>query len=672
MYLYFNKQGVLTTVIPHGEPVRQGSTLNLYVCFDEDYFSSKEELNKFVISSNLILPSSSNRSTDFIFQNYPSHPVLFEKLIDSEITYDLIPGKYYWIFHQELAPELSTVNSGKLTINVKIEKPIIDESLENSPVIETVKYLGKADVYIEKTYGNSAIVSNISENHYNNLVNQFKELLATVQDGYLRIPKPYDVYYDDIEKCLRIGTTDTDQYAKIYLKDDGEIELRSRKNGEEAHYLVINNNGLSFDGDVITTNSFVKQYSAPLIVIQKDFLTTVDYYDLITNNPFYTENTTPVIILQFSNGTYCIANHIQNLAVKLVISFEKIITEDSDKVNQTQYKIVLYKDNVSENKFVQEVYESPTLENYESTVADIKENTAPYTLIRQSQLQSIDYHARLINNGVHQYNEPHTVYFETSDGQNILMSFVEKSSEKISLVGSYAYSGENKNVSVKLYKLFIFPSKGLNNVLIEESTLSSVDTLNNEVNIINKETNTIKSTFNQSFKSVELNKNTKTGEYTITFIDFSGNETAINIDTPDEKIIDTTKPPYLQGNNLVLTFVDGSVVKVDMSKLVEYNSFSDTSTISIVEDTNHNVTATLINGSVTRVKLAQDVTGELDDIHETITKIQDKMGNVTTVDGSMVVGNTLVCGNACSFDEETGTLIVGSNFSVHGTTLVIK
>ena len=122
MYLYFNKQGVLTTVIPHGEPVRQGSTLNLYVCFDEDYFSNKEELNKFVISSSLNLPSSNNRSTDFIFQNYPSHPVLFEKLIDSEITYDLIPGKYYWIFHQELAPELSTVNSGKLTINVKIEK----------------------------------------------------------------------------------------------------------------------------------------------------------------------------------------------------------------------------------------------------------------------------------------------------------------------------------------------------------------------------------------------------------------------------------------------------------------------------------------------------------------------------------------------------------------------
>ena len=42
MFLYFDKEGTLKTKIDHGEKLRQGGDMNVTVCLDTDFWSSKK------------------------------------------------------------------------------------------------------------------------------------------------------------------------------------------------------------------------------------------------------------------------------------------------------------------------------------------------------------------------------------------------------------------------------------------------------------------------------------------------------------------------------------------------------------------------------------------------------------------------------------------------------
>ena len=170
MYLYFNKQGVLTTVIPHGEPVRQGSYLNISVCLDLDTFS-REDSAKYGCRVELSFPNEKLGTHSIDLDGAEQEE--FVKTDDSEITYDLVPGQDYWVYKFRFTPEQSTFNAGKVTANVSFGRYNLEQ---NPSEIEDVQYAGSAEIFIEKTFGFSKRVTDNSSLHYNNLVAMINEL----------------------------------------------------------------------------------------------------------------------------------------------------------------------------------------------------------------------------------------------------------------------------------------------------------------------------------------------------------------------------------------------------------------------------------------------------------------------------------------------------------------
>ena len=119
MFLYFDKEGTLKTKIDHGEKLRQGGDMNVTVCLDTDFWSSKKrgdyslELNALLMT--LVFPDetkSISQTADSVSER------VFEKLYDSEIVYDLVPGKTYLMYDFFFSAESATPYFGKLRINL--------------------------------------------------------------------------------------------------------------------------------------------------------------------------------------------------------------------------------------------------------------------------------------------------------------------------------------------------------------------------------------------------------------------------------------------------------------------------------------------------------------------------------------------------------------------------
>lgn len=186
MYLYFNKEGILETIIPHGETVRQGSYLNIYVLLDDDFFSSRgDSQDQYSINVELAFPNNTIGTVNAVPVDEPTIKP-FERLDDSEITYSLEEGKEYWTYHFRFTPAQSTMYAGKIFALVSImQTTLIDPDDMESAVEEDLLYYGKADIYVEKVFGAARRTVNEGELHYKNLVTQLNELnKRKVTKGY--------------------------------------------------------------------------------------------------------------------------------------------------------------------------------------------------------------------------------------------------------------------------------------------------------------------------------------------------------------------------------------------------------------------------------------------------------------------------------------------------------
>ncbi|WP_281512130.1 hypothetical protein [Mammaliicoccus vitulinus] len=228
MYLYFNKEGILTTIIPHGEPIRQGSYLNIYVCLDEDFFEDEYSRNNSTINIDLILPNGKMGTTKMVPINNPIEPEQFTKTKDSEITYDLVPNRLYWTYHFRWTPEQSTIYAGKLIANISILKYV-------NSINEDIQYFGNADLYVEKTFGTSKRVIDEASLHYKNLLDQINLLNINKAEQ-----KALDKVIDDLNNLrenviLDIGTINS-------LNDLGQFTERN------IYGFTISSNGFSTSG----------------------------------------------------------------------------------------------------------------------------------------------------------------------------------------------------------------------------------------------------------------------------------------------------------------------------------------------------------------------------------------------------------------------------------------
>ena len=130
MFLYFDKNLTLKTKIDHGERPRQGSDLNITVCLDADFWTNPDNIkiwgvngaDLWIIKLVLTVPDKT-QSVDY-FTSDKGELRVFEKLYESEIVYDLVPGTSYYMYDFHFSAKEATQKFGKLTANLYFVRDI--------------------------------------------------------------------------------------------------------------------------------------------------------------------------------------------------------------------------------------------------------------------------------------------------------------------------------------------------------------------------------------------------------------------------------------------------------------------------------------------------------------------------------------------------------------------
>lgn len=170
MYLYFDKSGILKATIPHGEIIRQGGAFSLYFCFDYNRFNN-EEIYDYTLNVMFTLPDGTNSDVYYLDPNNDETCRYlglkqFNKLIDSEMTFGLIPGVEYHVIEKEFyTNEHLTDLFGKLTAHLSLYK--------NGKIIREEN----AILHVERTIGNQKPKTVITPDEYEYLVNVINDYI---------------------------------------------------------------------------------------------------------------------------------------------------------------------------------------------------------------------------------------------------------------------------------------------------------------------------------------------------------------------------------------------------------------------------------------------------------------------------------------------------------------
>lgn len=158
MYLYFNNEGKATTKIPHGEIIRQGNNINLYICFPLNFFDKNGLAQEnFSVGIKFKLPDADKTITAELPMDFQGVKK-FYKLKDSEITYDLIDGKNYLVYYRNIAGVTDFYGDANGIV-------VFNELDENNTIINST-YPEIFNFFIEKTVGYGNKSSNINLNQY--------------------------------------------------------------------------------------------------------------------------------------------------------------------------------------------------------------------------------------------------------------------------------------------------------------------------------------------------------------------------------------------------------------------------------------------------------------------------------------------------------------------------
>lgn len=172
MYVYFNKEGRITTKIPHGEIVRQGNPLNLYVCVEPNSFINNENFADWSASVKFVYPDGKTSSGEFP-SSVDAGPERkkFTKLKESEITYDLVPGRWYYTFIFNIDARYSTNIAGNLTATLRLWDTKHNE----------MYYQENINIFVETVKGYNAGSTSITLNDAQILKNNFEQLSYKLQ-----------------------------------------------------------------------------------------------------------------------------------------------------------------------------------------------------------------------------------------------------------------------------------------------------------------------------------------------------------------------------------------------------------------------------------------------------------------------------------------------------------
>lgn len=171
MYLYFDKYGVNTTKIPHGEFIRQDNPINLYVCFPLGFFENEENIAKWVVEVSFEkIDGTKTISYNLEFKGRRK----FYKLKESEITFDLIDGKSYYTYHSNIMGVTDLPGRLKCIVNVY--------NVTN----ETNNFQEIVELFVEKTLGLNQPILTIKPSQYDILIKEYKTLQSKIQEFLLK------------------------------------------------------------------------------------------------------------------------------------------------------------------------------------------------------------------------------------------------------------------------------------------------------------------------------------------------------------------------------------------------------------------------------------------------------------------------------------------------------
>ena len=261
MYIYFNNEGALTTIIPHGEEiaVRQGSTFNVHVLFETDCPYLVQDGN--AIDSSALYIKFKKNGEDFFGEDRPltqQSDYVFHKNSSNELTFDLKEGKTYIHYLYE-GSQYDSSKYGQLYGVVTIYAPIENVVLEGNAIIgdagsRDIKTTGLISIYIEKTTGTATIPS-VSPDQYAYLMalagtiwNRIASGTGEVNINNLKVKTIDDDLIPKTDDTYHIGS-ETNNWLDLWLKN-GKITI------EANDHLKINNFDYKTAIELINTEVF--------------------------------------------------------------------------------------------------------------------------------------------------------------------------------------------------------------------------------------------------------------------------------------------------------------------------------------------------------------------------------------------------------------------------------
>lgn len=303
MFLYFDKNLTLKTKIDHGERPRQGSDLNITVCLDADFWTDPENVKIWGVNGNdlwiiklvLTVPDKT-QSVDY-FTSDKGELRVFEKLYESEIVYDLVPGTSYYMYDFHFSTKEATQHFGKLTANLYFVRDITTD--------DYVK-LASSDQW-ETNYP-SVVLENSEVG-----ISYGSEYKKFVGDGY---STANTLAREPIESGLNAPTTTTSASGYYYETNQQSVWIFKRKDSQWVRALQF-----LPDDNVLGNWDATKAFGSAEITVEKtvgyaqkviDQLISIKYEDIMREftkvyaainiagtRPDWTEinNTSPAFIL---------------------------------------------------------------------------------------------------------------------------------------------------------------------------------------------------------------------------------------------------------------------------------------------------------------------------------------------------------------------------------------
>lgn len=216
MFLYFDKNLTLKTKIDHGERPRQGSDLNITVCLDADFWTDPENIQRWGVNGNdlwiiqLVL-TVPDKTQSIPFFSDKGELRVFEKLYESEIVYDLVPGTSYYMYDFQIPAKVATEQFGILKASFSFKRDIttadyvklasFDQWKNNysSVILKAgevgISYDNTNSEYKEMVGNGQATVKNLIDTATDIDHGEGKPELTTSKSGY---------YYDTVQQSVWI------------------------------------------------------------------------------------------------------------------------------------------------------------------------------------------------------------------------------------------------------------------------------------------------------------------------------------------------------------------------------------------------------------------------------------------------------------------------------------